>query len=315
MRIIKLSSDDVELKTREAVDEFFQGGLRAKEPPGKFSLKGALKCKIGENGVAAGEGLVFTYKGECVYKARSNSSREKNRGADNKVYPHYFLVDIASIEAIQGTLTQIQEKLEQEDLRLKYDLARVQAWPRFQDDDPDDNRKAQIIEAFVSGEESAVDKLEKEQAAGQGFLLDKKLRGALEQHAMAAAKKHFTDLQYVCEDHSMNQPYDLYCRRAKEVLYVEVKGTQTDGEKIILTNGEVEFARRNKGRMALFVLHSIKKSEVTEECNGGELMLIEPWNADDGWLTPISFTYRIPPCQLEQEGRPSRRRRASNSTV
>jgi hypothetical protein len=41
---------------------------------------------------------------------------------------------------------------------------------------------------------------------------------------------------------------------------VEVKGTQTSGREIILTSGEVEFARRRQGQMALFVLHSIQAS-------------------------------------------------------
>jgi len=45
-------------------------------------------------------------------------------------------------------------------------------------------------------------------------------------------------------DHSKTKPYDLYCIRGAEVLHVEVKGTQTSGEDIILTAGEVEFATR-----------------------------------------------------------------------
>ena len=46
--------------------------------------------------------------------------------------------------------------------------------------------------------------------------------------------------------------------RPAEVLHVEVKGTQTTGEDIFLTAGEVNFARRHPGMMALFVLHSVE---------------------------------------------------------
>jgi len=45
----------------------------------------------------------------------------------------------------------------------------------------------------------------------------------------------------------------LYCTRETEVLHVEVKGTQTSGEDIILTADEVEFARRHRSQMALLV--------------------------------------------------------------
>jgi len=49
------------------------------------------------------------------------------------------------------------------------------------------------------------------------------------------------------------KPYDLHCKRADEVLYIEVKGTQTDGEEILLTPNEVAFANSNSQQMALFV--------------------------------------------------------------
>ena len=79
-------------------------------------------------------------------------------------------------------------------------------------------------------EDSAVQALEKKLATSQGFLLDSKLRKALEDYSMDAARQHFESLGYVVEDHSKNHPYDFLCTRSKETLYVEVKGTQTNGE-------------------------------------------------------------------------------------
>jgi len=150
------------------------------------------------------------------------------------------------------------------------------------------------VKKWRSEKETVPEALEKEQAEGQGFLLDSKLRLALELYAMDAATKYFKKMNYVCEDRSKKNPYDLHCQRGKESLHVEVKGTQTKGDQIFLTNGEVEFARQNKGKMALFVLHSIRVSEDSGKCDGGEQMLIQPWDVDNGWLTPVSFTFRIP---------------------
>lgn len=294
MRIIKLSPTDVDFKTRPMVDTYFLQTLPNRKPPGAFFLTNRA---IGVNGIAPGEKLVFTYKGECVYHALAESNRRDNDGDDNVKYPHLFFVDVASIEPIAGTLSEMQAKLDQAGLSVP-NLVKSRSWPSFDDDDP----AAQVIDTYVSpaqsssdAEEIAAEVLEKQHAKGQGFVLNKALRVALEKFAMGAAKAHFESQKFLCEDHSRNQPYDVFCRRSKEVLYVEVKGTQTSGEKIILTNGEVEFARKHKGQMALFVLHSIKVSEAGGEFHltGGEMRLIHPWEVDQECLSPLSFMYSL----------------------
>ena len=113
---------------------------------------------------------------------------------------------------------------------------------------------------------------------------------------MDAARCHFESQGYKCEDCSKTCPYDLRCRRDGELLYVEVKGTQTDGLEVILTCGEVRFLRDHKGHMALFVLHSIRVDERPNEfdLSGGVHHLIQPWDVDIGTLTPLSFMYGLP---------------------
>ena len=110
---------------------------------------------------------------------------------------------------------------------------------------------------------------------------------------MNAAKRHFTKLGYAVEDHSKDHPYDLRCMKKKDILHVEVKGTQTDGDGIILTNGEVKFARRNKGQMALFLLHSINVSADGKLSEGQERVIV-PWDLEEGSLKPLSFMYELP---------------------
>lgn len=134
-----------------------------------------------------------------------------------------------------------------------------------------------------------LDVLEQEYAKSQGFLLDKKLRRALERYAMDAATRHFQSLKFVVEDHHRNHSYDLLCRRGKEVIYVEVKGTQTEGKAIILTSGEVEFARSHAKHMALFIFHSIKVSKKGRILTQGTMRLIFPWNVDERCLKPLAY--------------------------
>jgi uncharacterized protein DUF3883 len=294
MRIIKLSPNDFDFKTRPMVDTFFRDTLPNRERPGMFFLTNRA---FGPDGISPDEKLVFTYKGECVYTAWAASTRQKNTGKGNEKYPYYFFVNVPSIKPIHGTLSEIQHALEQAGLQVP-NLVRSRSWPMF----PDGERVAEMIESLVSPaqptpeiEQIVLETLENENAKGQGFLLNKNLRLALESYAMDAAKTYFESTQFVWEDRSRNHPYDLHCRRGKDVLYVEVKGTQTEGEQIILTNGEVEFARNHKAQMALFILHSITVSEVNGDFQlaGGERNLILPWDVDHGCLSPLSFMYRI----------------------
>lgn len=145
-----------------------------------------------------------------------------------------------------------------------------------------------------SGDDAVVEALEKTHAKSQGFQLDSKLRKALEDYAMDAAKRHFTSLGYDVEDHSKNHPYDLRCVKKNEWLCVEVKGTQTNGEGVFLTSGEVEFARQHKGHMALFLLHSIKVSENKKVLTNGQSHVLLPWDVDKGCLKAMSYQYGVP---------------------
>jgi hypothetical protein len=140
---------------------------------------------------------------------------------------------------------------------------------------------------------TVVEALEKSHAKSQGFQLDSKTRKAIEDYAMEAATKHFMSLGYSVEDHHKDHPYDLLCLKKKVRLHVEVKGTVTSGDGIILTSGEVTFARAHKDKMGLFILHSIKVSSDGKLSNGQQNVIV-PWDVDEGKLKPVSFMYEVP---------------------
>ncbi len=78
---------------------------------------------------------------------------------------------------------------------------------------------------------------------------------------MKAATEYFRAQGYNVADVSAKRPYDLECVKGKAKLFVEVKGTQSSGESIFLTAGEVRYAIEHANSMALFVLHSIYVDE------------------------------------------------------
>lgn len=131
--------------------------------------------------------------------------------------------------------------------------------------------------------------------AGQGYLADPEARARIEAHAMTRAADHFRRLGFAIEDHHSTHPYDLRCRHGEEIVYVEVKGTQTSGASVFLTRNEVDFARAHRDRMALFVTHSI---QLTRDGGGivaanGTDRVLWPWDVTTGGLTPITYSYEL----------------------
>jgi hypothetical protein len=146
-------------------------------------------------------------------------------------------------------------------------------------------------EADAENESAAAAERALAQSQGQGFARTREQRDAIERHAMDAAEHHFRSLGYHVDDVSARRSYDLLCRKGAAELHVEVKGTTTNGDAIVLTNKEVKHACDPNNACALFLLHSIhlKKNKAV----GGKQILVEPWQPKGANLTPISFTYRF----------------------
>jgi hypothetical protein len=146
MRIIKLSPDDIEMKTREMVDSFFLTRLHEKDPKGQFLL---TKGRIAEDGIQPGEYLVFTYLGDLVYVARSASRREETEGPNARQYPHYFCVDVDSIKAASGRLAAFEDALRSRGL-LDRNLVKSQGWPIVPETDQSRDAIWQIVTQFIT---------------------------------------------------------------------------------------------------------------------------------------------------------------------
>ena len=79
-------------------------------------------------------------------------------------------------------------------------------------------------------------------SSGQGFQSNILIKKMIENHAMDMCKQHFEKKGYKLIDTSLNKPYDFIAKKGKKELFIEVKGTQASGEKIIL--GRVEVLHR-----------------------------------------------------------------------
>jgi hypothetical protein len=130
------------------VDTYFRETLPNREPPGMFLL---TRRAFGPNGISPGEKLIFSYKGECVYRALAATERMENGGDDVDRYPYYFRVDVPSIKPAKGTLKEIQDELGENDLEQQGlpipNLVKSQSWPRFTEGE----LIARMIDAIVFG--------------------------------------------------------------------------------------------------------------------------------------------------------------------
>ena len=86
--------------------------------------------------------------------------------------------------------------------------------------------------------------------------------------------------------------FDLRCTRGNAELHVEVKGTTSPGEQIVLTRNEVDHARQQYPAMALAIIRNIEiKPRDSLIADGGELGVLEPWQIDEDALECLAFSY------------------------
>jgi hypothetical protein len=115
---------------------------------------------------------------------------------------------------------------------------------------------------------------------------------------MAAVGRYYRNAGWDVENVSRTQPFDFLCTRdGGTELCVEVKGTTSEGNTVLLTPGEVRHVPQRHPRTALAIIYGIQLAERADgsfEANGARQWLIEPWSVDKGTPTPLAFEYTPP---------------------
>jgi hypothetical protein len=117
----------------------------------------------------------------------------------------------------------------------------------------------------------------------------------IEEHAVEVAmklleKKGFTNVKDVGKNHS----YDIAAKLDGIDFYIEVKGTISLGEKVVLTKNEVLLHRQEHPNNALIVVSQIDldRSE-PPSATGGNVLFISPWTIEDADLEALGYDYRV----------------------
>jgi hypothetical protein len=132
--------------------------------------------------------------------------------------------------------------------------------------------------------------------SGQGFRISPEARKAVEDYAMRVVADYYREEDWSVDDSvASRECFDLRCTRRGAELHVEVKGTTSRGEQIILTRNEVDHAREQHPRIALAIVRNIDLQDGNPPvASGGELAVFDPWRIDDGTLTTLASSYDVP---------------------
>lgn len=171
--------------------------------------------------------------------------------------------------------------------------------------------ESETLESFGAAEDypevvsaiSAVEEVEEgrtwtsRRSRGQGRgNLTKQERIAIERRAVDVVTKHYLSQGWQVEDTGATESYDLVATRVGEQLIIEVKGTTSTGEYVILTRNEVRVNRAMHPNNALAIVSEIELTRGEEPfAAGGRLNITSPWEINDGSLEPIQFVYSTPP--------------------
>jgi hypothetical protein len=118
-------------------------------------------------------------------------------------------------------------------------------------------------------------------------------RRSIELHAMTLAKSHLKKRGWTTViDTSSGNPFDFHCKRSRGEIWVEVKGTTSNGASVVLTKNEVSHHRSKYPKSCLIIVHGIRLTGARKsEAVGGNLVEYCPWKIDENDLDPIGFDY------------------------
>jgi len=135
-----------------------------------------------------------------------------------------------------------------------------------------------------------------EQERKGNFQSSPAIRKAIENLAMERARAELETREYGNFDNtSKRKSYDYTCSKNGSQYYVEVKGTQTKGDAVILTKNEVEHANNNPGNSIMVIVHDINvKDSVPPIAEGGEAIVLEHWKVEQEDLIALQYQWKVP---------------------
>lgn len=156
--------------------------------------------------------------------------------------------------------------------------------------------------AEIKAAEEAIDEIagktpKARKYSGQGIRGTYKENKAVERRAVNLAIEYFksTGNWESIKDTGDTESYDLVLKNKSKKIYVEVKGTQSSGDTVLLSKNEVIVQKKFYPNNALVIISGIKLEKGEEpSASDGTIKVISPWKITDKDLTAMAFQYEVP---------------------
>ncbi|MET3206280.1 UNVERIFIED_ORG: hypothetical protein ABIB21_003099 [Arthrobacter sp. UYEF13] len=129
--------------------------------------------------------------------------------------------------------------------------------------------------------------------AGQGLQMDAAFRKAIEDAAQDRLMSHYRDRGWTVTDTRQNRPYDAVADKGAERIYLEAKGTQSQGHSVIVTRNEVDHARQHSGSCVMGIWAGMRLVDGVVDPEAGVFRIL-PFSPDDHELRPRDFDWTLP---------------------
>jgi hypothetical protein len=130
-------------------------------------------------------------------------------------------------------------------------------------------------------------------SSGAGFRTNAADIKVIEKHAVKLATTYYKSQGFKVKE--LGKPFDLEVKKGDLTLAVEVKGTTSDGSKVVLTRNEVAHHEGAHPENALVIVRNIKLHRGrSPKADGGHLYELRGWEINPDALRPISYTYEVP---------------------
>ena len=106
--------------------------------------------------------------------------------------------------------------------------------------------------------------------------------------------EHYRNQGWTVTDTRYGNPFDAVAHSGYDLLYLEAKGTQSDGYTVRVTRGEVDHSRANNGKCVMGIWAGIEfDSDDKVDPLSGSFDVI-PFNPQDDEPIPVAYEWWPP---------------------
>ncbi|MEU9507790.1 DUF3883 domain-containing protein [Micromonospora sp. NPDC048170] len=125
----------------------------------------------------------------------------------------------------------------------------------------------------------------------QGWQMDPVRRKKVEDAAQDMLMEHFRKDKWTVQDVRFGNPYDAIATKDGRTLWLEAKGTETNGASVIVTRNEVEWARNHPGDCILGILSDVTFFPNGEVDTASGTFRMFTWYPEGGALAPRAYDF------------------------